>query len=113
MSSPACPCRFDGSLTRRIILLVAAVVMLVACGKQAKEEAIPSEGLSAQFDASKSSQLFPNRTVEVTGSKAALVAALEKLAVSGKEDGKEEAKVEETAAMTTSEPSTMMPSTTG
>jgi len=42
MSSPACPCRFDGSLMWRIILLAAVVVMLAACGKQAKEEAIPS-----------------------------------------------------------------------
>ena len=41
MSSHAYLCRFDSGLVRRIILIVAAIVLIAACGSKAKEEALP------------------------------------------------------------------------
>lgn len=41
MSSHAYPCRFDSGFIRRIILTVAAIVLVAACGSKAKEEALP------------------------------------------------------------------------
>lgn len=41
MSSHAYPCRFDSIFIRRIILTVAAIVLVAACGSKAKEEALP------------------------------------------------------------------------
>jgi len=41
MSSHAYPCRFDSGLVRRIILIVAAIALVAACGSKAKEEALP------------------------------------------------------------------------
>lgn len=55
-------------------------VLITAVAKGDRQEAISAEGLSAQFDASQTSQLFPEKKLEVKGSKAALVAALERLA---------------------------------
>ncbi len=55
-------------------------VLITAVAKGDRQEAISAEGLSAQFDASQTSQLFPEKKLEVQGSKAALVAALERLA---------------------------------
>ena len=45
MSSPADPCQLDAGLMRRIILLVAAVALVAACGSKAKEEALPPGSL--------------------------------------------------------------------
>lgn len=41
MSSHAYPCRFDSGFIRRIVLTVAAIVLVAACGSKAKEEALP------------------------------------------------------------------------
>ena len=41
MSSPAYPCQFDIGFMRRIILPVAAVVLVAACGSKAKEAPLP------------------------------------------------------------------------
>src|SRR3989338_8290322 len=41
MSSPADPCQLDAGLMRRIILLVAAVALVAACGSKAKEAPLP------------------------------------------------------------------------
>lgn len=77
-------------------------VLITSVAKDGKTEAISAEGLTAQFDTSKSSELFPEKSVEVQGSKAALIAALEKLAVSDPKKEEAPAKTEEAAAMTTS-----------
>lgn len=61
-------------------------VLVLSVAKDGKEEAIASEGLSAQFDATETSQLFPEKNITVEGSKAALTAALEKLAAADKKD---------------------------
>jgi hypothetical protein len=61
-------------------------VLVMSVAKDGKEEAIASEGLTAQFDATETSQLFPEKNITVEGSKAALVAALEKLAAADKKD---------------------------
>lgn len=45
MSSPAYPSRFDAGFMRRIILLIAAIVLVAACGSKAKEEALPPGSL--------------------------------------------------------------------
>jgi len=55
-------------------------VLVMSVSKGDREETISTEGLTAQFDAKETSQLFPEKTLEVKGSKAALVAALERLA---------------------------------
>ncbi|MBI1887923.1 MAG: arylesterase [Nitrosomonadales bacterium] len=41
MSSPAYPCQFDIGFMRRIILPVAAIVLVAACGGKAKEAPLP------------------------------------------------------------------------
>jgi len=41
MSSPAYLRQFNADFIRRIILLVAAIVLVAACGSKAKEEALP------------------------------------------------------------------------
>lgn len=41
MSSHAYPCRFDSGFIRCIILTVAAIALVAACGSKAKEEALP------------------------------------------------------------------------
>lgn len=56
-------------------------VLVISVAKGDREEVISSEGLSAQFDVGDASQLFPEKIVEVSGSKSALVAALERLAI--------------------------------
>lgn len=55
-------------------------ILVVSVAKNGREETISTEGLTAQFDAKETSQLFPEKTVEVQGSKTALVAALQRLA---------------------------------
>ncbi|CAA7619307.1 hypothetical protein [Magnetospirillum sp. UT-4] len=55
-------------------------VLVVSVAKGDREETISTEGMTAQFDAKETSQLFPEKTIEVQGSKAALVAALQRLA---------------------------------
>lgn len=42
MSSPAYPFRFDTGFMRRILLLVAAIVLVTACGSKAREDALPA-----------------------------------------------------------------------
>lgn len=64
-------------------------VLVLSVVKGDREEAISTEGLTAQFDAGETSELFPEKTVEVKGSKAALVAALEKLAAPAVKDDEE------------------------
>jgi hypothetical protein len=54
-------------------------ILVVSVAKGEREETISAEGLQAQFDAKQTDSLFPEKTVEVSGSKAALVAALERL----------------------------------
>lgn len=54
-------------------------VLVVSVAKGDRVETISTEGLTAQFDAKATSQLFPEKTLDVSGSKAALVAALERL----------------------------------
>lgn len=54
-------------------------VLVTSVSKGDREEVISTEGLTAQFDAKETSSLFPEKTVEVKGSKSALVAALERL----------------------------------
>jgi lysophospholipase L1-like esterase len=41
MGSPDCPCRLNNGIFRRIILLVAAIILVAACGSKAREDAIP------------------------------------------------------------------------
>ncbi len=41
LSPPDYPCRFNTSFIRRILLLVATVVLVAACGDKAKEDALP------------------------------------------------------------------------
>lgn len=41
MGSPACSCQFNSDIFRRIFVLVAAIVMVAACGTKAKESALP------------------------------------------------------------------------
>lgn len=41
MSSSAYPCRFDTGLMRRIILLLAVIILVAGCGSKVKEEAFP------------------------------------------------------------------------
>lgn len=56
-------------------------VMVVSVAKGDREETISAEGLTAQFDAKENAgKLFPEKTMQVEGSKAALVAALQRLA---------------------------------
>ena len=55
-----------------------------------KTEALSSEGLTAQFDAKETNELFPEKNVEVQGSKSALLSALQKLATT--EETQEEKK---------------------
>lgn len=55
-------------------------VLVVSVAKGDREETISVEGMTAQFDATETSELFPEKTVEVQGSKAALIAALQRLA---------------------------------
>lgn len=61
-------------------------VLVMSVAKGDREETISTEGLTAQFDAGETSQLFPEKTVEVKGSKAALIAALERLAAPVKKE---------------------------
>lgn len=42
MSPSAYPCRPDNGFMRRILLLVAAIVLVAACGSKTKEDALPS-----------------------------------------------------------------------
>lgn len=42
LSSPDYPYRFNAGFIRRILLLVAVVVLVAACGSKAKEGALPS-----------------------------------------------------------------------
>ncbi|MCA1908966.1 MAG: hypothetical protein LDL39_11455 [Magnetospirillum sp.] len=67
-------------------------ILVVSVSKGDREETISAEGLTAQFDAKETSSLFPEKTVEVSGSKAALVAALERLAAPKEEKAKTETK---------------------
>lgn len=60
-------------------------VLVMEVAKGDKSEVISNEGLSAQFDASETSELFPEKSLTVEGSKAALVTALERLATEDKE----------------------------
>jgi len=78
-------------------------VLITSVAKDRKEEAISAEGLTAQFDASATSELFPQKSVQVQGSKAALVSALEKLAATGTEEEEKKAAAEEAPAKTISE----------
>ncbi len=78
-------------------------VLITTLAKDDKEAVISSEGLSAQFDATDSSELFPEKTVEVTGSRAALLAALQKLAETDSGEDEEVAASEEAPAMSTSD----------
>lgn len=61
-------------------------VLVVSVAKGDREESISTEGLTAQFDAKDTSRLFPEKTVEVQGSKTALVAALQRLAAPAKKE---------------------------
>lgn len=67
-------------------------ILVVSVAKGQREETISAEGLQAQFDAKQTDSLFPEKTVEVSGSKAALVAALERLAAPKEEKDKKETK---------------------
>jgi hypothetical protein len=58
---------------------VIGQVQVLTVSKGDREETISTEGLVAQFDAGETSQLFPEKTLEVQGSKAALIAALQRL----------------------------------
>ena len=42
MGSPDYPCQFNTEFFRRIILLVAVIALVAACGGKAKEDALPS-----------------------------------------------------------------------
>jgi hypothetical protein len=61
-------------------------VLVMEVAKGEKSETISAEGLTAQFDASETSELFPQKALTVEGSKAALISALEKLAADDKEE---------------------------
>lgn len=65
---------------------VVGQVLVTSVVKGGREERIAAEGLAAQFDAKDTSNLFPEKTVEVKGSKIALMAALQKLATPQKAD---------------------------
>ncbi|CCG42486.1 hypothetical protein [Magnetospirillum molischianum] len=65
-------------------------VLVTSVTKGDREETISAEGLTAQFDAKGANELFPEKTLEVKGSKSALVAALERLAKKEKNEKKEE-----------------------
>lgn len=67
-------------------------ILVVSVAKGDREETISAEGLTAQFDAKATDSLFPEKTVEVSGSKSALVAALERLAAPQEEKEKTETK---------------------
>ncbi|WP_082910625.1 hypothetical protein, partial [Magnetospirillum moscoviense] len=58
---------------------VIGQVQVLTVSKGDREETISTEGLVAQFDAKDSSQLFPEKTLQVQGSKTALIAALQRL----------------------------------
>ncbi|WP_141400601.1 hypothetical protein [Magnetospirillum sp. 15-1] len=72
-------------------------VLVTTVARGDREEIISTDGLSAQFDAKGANQLFPEKTVEVQGSKTALVAALERLATPKKEAAKTELPKDEKA----------------
>jgi hypothetical protein len=72
-------------------------VLVVSVAKGDREETISTEGLTAQFDAKTTSELFPEKNFEVKGSKAALVAALERLAQTKKDDGQKKAEKDSVA----------------
>ncbi|EPY00148.1 secreted protein, partial [Magnetospirillum fulvum MGU-K5] len=61
-------------------------VLVTSVAKGEREETISTEGLTAQFDAKGANELFPEKTLEVKGSKSALIAALERLAKTEKKD---------------------------
>lgn len=61
-------------------------VLVTSVAKGEREETISTEGLTAQFDAKGANELFPEKTLEVKGSKSALIAALERLAKAEKKD---------------------------
>lgn len=63
-------------------------VLVTTVARGDREEVISTDGMTAQFDAKDTSQLFPEKTVQVQGSKSALVAALERLATPKKEAAK-------------------------
>lgn len=71
-------------------------VLVMSVAKGGKEEVISNEGMSAQFDASQTSQLFPETALSVEGSKAALVTALEKLATTEKTDDEKKTATDDT-----------------
>ncbi|MBC7905254.1 MAG: hypothetical protein H7Y60_00710 [Rhodospirillaceae bacterium] len=55
-------------------------VLVMTVAKGDRTETISTEGMTAQWDAKETSQLFPEKNLEVKGSKTALVAALQRLA---------------------------------
>ncbi|CDK99666.1 conserved protein of unknown function [Magnetospirillum gryphiswaldense MSR-1 v2] len=69
-------------------------ILVMSVAKGEREETISTEGLTAQFDAKDTNQLFPEKTMEVSGSKSALVAALERLAAP-KADDKEKREIKD------------------
>ena len=72
-------------------------VLVTSVAKGEREEVISTEGLSAQFDAADTSELFPEKSLTVEGSKAALIAALEKLNAEEEADDTEKTVTDETS----------------
>lgn len=65
-------------------------ILVLSVSKGGREETISTEGMTAQFDAKDSNQLFPEKTMEVQGSKSALISALQRLASPKKEEPKKD-----------------------
>lgn len=65
-------------------------VLATSVSKGEKEVAISTTGFSTQFDATKSSELTSDKAIEVSGSKAELLAALQKLSSDETEEEKKE-----------------------
>lgn len=64
-------------------------VLVLSVAKDGREETISADGLTAQFDAAETSELFPEKSLTVEGSKTALIAALEKLSTPGEKEESE------------------------
>ncbi|MBN2752332.1 MAG: hypothetical protein JXQ84_06455 [Rhodospirillaceae bacterium] len=71
-------------------------ILVMSVAKGDKTEVISSEGLTAQFDASETSELFPEKSMTVEGSKTALVSALEKLNATEETDDEKKAVADDT-----------------